>query len=335
MATGYNENGGVIDLLCAAPPDFADFVPNAYSGIFCHVTTPMLYPSYALNLSDFSFEAWLRWGMGNLNVTSDVYTTFGISDAVTPNFIYSLTGACDLASIYFSNVSYIVNDIRMQAGAGAWETSGVAGGYAIPMEWCHLAVTFDRDGNMLSYINSSLVDTFNMAAGAAQSMGTVYLIGPGAETHGDYTQAANYDGFFWPFEMFSFTQVRTHWGPWAIHNRILTPAEISQSYRERRCQSLGAATTIIYIDPKNVDGVSEWDFDPTHVGFGIRASTLGLNIGIPAGVAETVRLLDSSGNNRHITLPTRTGYADVYGTPLNGVADVRGWVGFTADPFWK
>jgi len=327
MATGYNENGGVIDLLCAAPPDFADFVPNAYSGIFHHVTTPMLYPSYALNLSDFSFEMWVRWGIGNANTVSDVYTWFGISDAACANFLYDLSGVCDFASFLFSNAAYNVLDLNLQAGAGAWDISGTAT-YAMPMEWCHLVITFDRDGNMLCYVNSALMATVNIAAGAANSFGTVYLMGPGSDAHGAYDQPLYYD-------VVGQTEVRTHWGPWAIHNRILTPAEISQSYMEQRCQSLGAATTIIYIDPKNVDGVSGWDFEPTHVGWGIRASTWGLNIGIPEGTTGTVRLLDTSGNNRHITLPTRTGYANVYGSPLNGVNDVRGWVAFTADPFWK
>lgn len=128
---------------------------------------------------------------------------------------------------------------------------------------------------------------------------------------------------------------RMAWGPWAIHNRILTAAEITSSYHEKRCQNLGSTVTVIYIDPKNVESVTAWDHDASHVLYGIRVSLLGgPPIGIPRAAQGVARLTDTSGNNRHITLPTRATYDDAYGA-LGGASDVRGWVAFIAEQFWK
>lgn len=324
--------------ICVAPPDEAiTFRPTAYSGVYGHVLA--YYPTYAFNLGDFSFEFWFRWGIGNASITSDVFTHFGISDAVIADFLYA-GGATDWARLQLAGFTHDINEVRIRAGGGAWNQGTGAGFAAIPPGWCHIAVTFDRNGNMLTYLNGALVDTTNIAAGAAQSLGTCYVIGPGGEQWSTLAMPTGnwYDQF--PVGNFfadwtGWTQARGYFGPWAVHNRILTPAEVSEAYNEQRCQNLGAAVTIIYIDPKNVEGVTAWDHDPSHVITGIRAASMGgLTLGIPRGAATTCTLQDSSGNGRHITLPTRAAYADAYG-PLNGATNVHGWVAFMADPFWR
>jgi len=146
----------------------------------------------------------------------------------------------------------------------------------------------------------------------------------------------NYNAFF-PLTVYetgwdNFTQGRARLGPTAMHNRLMTDAEILESYQERRVQNI-AAVTQIYWDWREVTGNATWDMDETHAIAAIR-STLSTPIGIPEGADGTVTVPDGSGNDNDIAVYTRATYDDLEGA-LDIAADVRGWIGFLSDPFWK
>jgi hypothetical protein len=121
-------------------------------------------------------------------------------------------------------------------------------------------------------------------------------------------------------------------GPIAMHNRLMTSAEINESFQQRRVQNIASVTQVLW-DWRYVTGMAGWDFTEANL-VHIWSSMVDLPMGIPRGAAGTVTVPDQSGNGNDLTIPTRATYGTPYG-PLDGAPDVRGWVAFIADPFWR
>lgn len=332
MATGYDETG-TDELLCGAPPDAGveEFVPNCTSGMFPAVWS--YFPTYNFSTTDFSYEFWYHWALGDSNTTSDVFSVIGAAD--DPG---ALGNADAVALVRLSNTAYQMRlEYNHDPGNGATLITSLWSAVPGPEDgWLHCVAQFDRSGNMELVINTISIVTQAINNNALGTRMFMPLVGNNGNdlsynpTAWDYT----YNAFEPTYETGwgTFTQCRGRLGPISLHNRLMTDAEILESFQERRVQDIATVTQIKW-DWTDVTGNDTWDFDETHIVASIRSS-LGTPMGIPEAAAAAVTVPDTSGNSNAITIPTRAAYADVAGA-LNGTPDVRGWMAFLSDPFWR
>lgn len=308
MSTGYDD-GGVDDLNCVGPP--WEFEPTAFTGVSPKVLTGV--PAIALGVADFSFEFWWIWENGPQNASSDINYVIGFGDNSEAMY--------PVARIYCSNAAYTMRlDFNHDPTNGATLING--GNVAIGNgRWVHVACNFDRTGNMDLYADTTLLDS---TAINANNLGSrrfyPYVNYLGLETSYDPLGAGYY------------VESRGMIGMVAMHNRLMTVAEINESFQERRVQNIPAVTQIMY-DWRKIEGMTGWDYDKNHLLEGL-AVIIDYPMGIPEGTGGTVTVPDQSGNGNDFMLPTRAGYSDDYGS-LDSVADVRAWCAMVADPFWR
>ena len=369
MATGYDEDG-VEDLICGAPPDagvdgdgpapdpcevnnveLATFVPNCFTG----VTFPARasFPTYNFGVGNFSLEFWRRWASNE--VACGWGTTVhspGLSDETHAWTVY---GAANLHLFNsFVRNSNMQGHIQFVGGGANEYYCGFFGPLSnepfTVSEWVHWAVNVERGSFATMYRNGAAFDVpVDISAHVLIDLGVLQMYPPSSNANTDTRNATtgatfNYDGDgeAYPLDLTGGGGVEVAmslWGPWAWHNRLLTVAEMGESYRGRTVQN--AAMTIQAVDPADIFGHTAWDCCPNRMVHGVRTliDLQGHEIGAPVGADGAVFMRDLSGNVRHVALRTRAQYASASVT-VNavddpaGATDCRATVGFVADPTW-
>jgi hypothetical protein len=338
MSTGYDWNP-VEE--CASPPGAENdslgaelnVTPNAYCGM-----APVVWnnaPTVALGAANFSWEGWFRWSMGHDNPEgTDAWLDaigFVIRDPSVPGAPRIIAGLEIHPNAYRVNPTY---DPDPGDPTFASQIQGAAELVYPYSNWNHLAMNFNRAGNMDTYLNSTLVDTVainNVDLGTRSFF--PYIIGQGNNDH-TYDPTGFYDDNWANWT--TFFQNRMHCGPMAMHNRLMTQAEISESYVQKRVQNIAAVTQICWYW-SNVVGNTGWYTNEANLIFCHRA-TLHRPLLCPEGALGTVTVTDVSGTGNNLTLPTIATYGsssiafDVGGVEQSGA---KCQTAMYADPFWR
>lgn len=316
MTTGYDEKG-MEDLICVGPPGGEEeFLPTAfYSGSFAGDE----FPTYDFGVADFSFEVWVKWCQGNDSPGADVTTWFGAFDVTAPGgTMYYGGGVAVNPGAYNAACFY-----NSTPGVGI----GVHSGYqTIPLGWSYLAFNFDRSGNLDHYINGVQVGL--QPAIDLVNVGTLSFA-PNVSAELDLRTAVmlNNDANNWYDNIIS----RIWTGRMAMHNRLLTTAEIQDSYSNQRVQNISGVTKIMW-DPREVTGHTGWETRPDYLASLMRGG-LHLPWGAPLGTYGTVVIPDLSGNGNDLPLPVASAYQAEQTAGL-GVGS-RARCCFIADPWWR
>jgi len=116
--------------------------------------------SLDIGTSDWSFSCWFKT-TANLSSSSNLYTIFSNGSSTTAGIDIILRGStpwngilvrlCDGSSYY---------DFKPESDLSSTISNGA---------WHHLAVTLDRDGDLVIYLNNSAVQTVSIAAHAAKN----------------------------------------------------------------------------------------------------------------------------------------------------------------------
>ncbi|HUW96272.1 MAG TPA: hypothetical protein VMW58_10840 [Anaerolineae bacterium] len=316
MATGYNE-AGAEELLCIDPGE--DFLPTA---MCASVVQGDEAPSLTFGVADFSIEVWLKWAQGNDSPGADVTCWLGAM---------AVNGAGNALSDYGAALRVSPDVFTMRAffddalgGVGVNVTTGVVG-----MDWKHLVLNYDRAGpaELEVFIDSTSVGTVAINANAIAACPVWPYVS--VELDARAANMPNNDDADW----FGAIVSRVWQGPMAVHGRLLTDAEINDSYREHRVQNIAGVTEILW-DPRNIEGHTGWEVREDYI-CSLDRGLLHLPFGAPEGVYGTVVLPDSSGNGNDFSLPV----AETYGN-ANTATDTLGNGGrarccFIADPWWR
>lgn len=304
MATGYDEEG-IEELVCVDPPIGDDFTPTAlYGGIY----EGDEFPTYAFGVNDFSYEFWVKWCQGNDSPGADTTSLAAVwaIPAYTPRAgLWVLPTAYGIAAIY----------------------AGVSAGYqTIPLGWSHLAANYDRSGTLDYYVNGTQEGT--QPAINANDMGTISFCPSFAAVNDarNVVMNGNNDGPTW----YGGSVIRIWTGLVAMHNRLLTAAEILESYTQRRVQNISGVTQIRW-DPRDLEGHTGWETRSEYLASSLRGG-LSLPWGAPLGTYGEVLIPDSSGNGNDLLLPVATAYQNEQTAGL-GVGS-RARVCLVADPWW-
>lgn len=280
------------DLLCVDPGE--NFISSAYLGHPWPLPQPAspAFPSITVGSSDLSIEVWARKKVGNSPGQDEQFWT-GIFQNDVPSSFPNIGAAIRWTSLdaqpvqlWFARVPGDVSTIAMISTA-LWSEFD---------DWTHVVGNYDRDGNMELFRNNISEGFTSMVAQAgAQAACEVHALTSdhAFPTQGtpDITSLSNYSAF--PLMV----------GPMAIHNRLMTAAERQASLEQRTVQNFGSSVTFIRFDWKEFGGETGWDSDMARMADGHKFG-LAVPGSIPLGASGTVTARDSSGNNRHWTLPT-------------------------------
>ncbi len=315
MATGYDENGLDEELLCVEPPG-ADFLPTAMCAVVVEGDDA---PSLPFGVAGFSMEVWLKWEEGNDSPGSDIAGWLGALDPVGGP---PLTNTQHGAALRVSSTDYTVRAHYDETLSGL---GGGAGTGATGLEWKHYVLNYDRSGNLEVFVDTTSEATFAINANnfpACQIW--PYISG---ELDERAAAMANNDDADW----FGNIVSRMWQGPMAVHNRLLTAAEIQESLNLRRVQNISGVTQILW-DPRNIEGHTGWEIREDYI-CSLDRGLLHFPFGAPQGTYGTVVLPDSSGNGNDFNLPVAASYQDEQTGGL-GVGS-RARCCFIADPWWR
>lgn len=316
MSTGYTDGDGALArLVCVGPPDAggnagrhsgvanpagdpADMVPNILYGAQGNVATSgyNTVPALTMGVGDFSFEMWMKnilpssWDTGSFYWGLFLSGTIAESIYLAPNW-----GA-------FGGVEAFYNP------------AGFVGYLSDPPDgWFHVAANFDRNVQLELYINGTLQGVSALPDIGAPTNWGAHDFYPGWHT-------APWDDGDWP---------TVGMGPCAVHQVLLTPAQMLESVRRKHVQLLG--TTMAAYDWRGLRGYTGWEFDRTLMAEGVDAragnglGTGALRNGFPAsespacplGALGDVVVPDLSGNGNDITMWTLPAYTRWDTVPAN------------------
>lgn len=350
MARGWDDGGAFVDLatsrlICGGNAgcgggagDCLDalggtgktgFRPNVLVGHCPLDTTP---PEIAFGLNDVSLEYWHCWKVYSTDGTIYSFDMTGLVRMPTPfTSDPALAMYCNWGGIFDPwMISGDFDPDRVVPGGATGTLRAVPGG------WSHVAANADRSGNMTVYVNAQLVDTFAINALAAENNnndpGRLYARvagdsgagGPGAVAPTRYNGTLE--------DVTTYHHSRYMVGPIALHRRLMTAAEIRESYRGKRVQNFGAAGTYACwywqdVERPDLDAVC-WDFVEDHTHHATLIGVVGRGIGMPVGAAGTIRVPDLSGSGNHWVLPTLGSYQ------RTATCDELSSTAFLYDPFW-
>lgn len=335
MATGFSEEG-TERLLCGAPPSAATvpvgsgFKSNIFYGAGNHLGQGLDDLTYTveipINAGDFSVEWWWLAFWGSAAPNSDVPTEM--------RFIRPIAGGGGAGQ--FRHYAVIINatsgqrwrsNYRDVEYGGAANSNMACHPDVYPIGWQHYCVNFDRSGNMEAYVSGIAGATAAISATDLNNLnfciGASYI---GSSTSG-YGSTQDTTPEDW-----NFTHCYGAWGPFAIHNRLLTVAEMQESALNRRVNNLGAAVTLCCYDWTNPTYITGWDSTALNVPLGFRymPQQRGMSFAAPTGTAGVPVEWDLSGNNRHYPLQVLTAYSsgNWFSTPC------RSYLAYGVDPFF-
>lgn len=305
MTTSWTDQAGTDRFVCLDPPNGGegdDMKANVFLGYPWPRPQPEspAVPTVALGTSDLAIEVWaLRKFRANPSGSDEQWWTGLMVDDG------SASGFPDpVAALQWQNNTPSVVMQFNGTGSGSGTISGTA---TIPQReglWNHYCMNCDRSGNMELFINAISEDTEDISSDSGDSM-------PAADVHP--LTADNIGAMDGPVNDWSasYPVFPVIVGPMAVHNRLLTRAEMVNSYRHKKTQNLGSGVTLIRFNFNDVDGETDWDTNQDHIINGIRAA-IPCPAGVPRGTAGDVKILDSSGNERHFLLPVRASYGTTF-----------------------
>lgn len=316
MASGYDEDGTLERLVCVSPPDAggggaSEIIPSTFFSVSHNGYTPF---DLALGVGDFSFEFWVRHvpnsqnGPGAPGIVNTVQL-FGISEVAVVATQVPPAADVDIdASVYssFTPAGSLATWYGGQEPPGGI-TNWVHG---TKVNWQHVVANFDRNVQM-----EVLVDGVSIGVDALADAGAPENILAHPFHFGDMVIDVIGAG----------NNPRSAFGPMALHQVILTAAQIRESMGRKHVQLL--ATTMCAYDWRGVTGHTGWETDVTLMEPGLTelSSRCSETVVAPKGTNGDVVIPDLSGNARDIALWT----APVY------TAAAPGRCAFGADPFFR
>jgi hypothetical protein len=318
---GWSEGGGTPRLFCLDPPGGdggaeSSFHPNVFLGYRWPVqpASPAMV-TVAPGAGDFSFEIWGLVKPGNLAVDGEYVS--GIVNAATERVMASIGWSAATGSVI---ASFSALGLALP---GPIETA-----FHLPDRvglWNHFAVNFDRDGNMELFIDTVSKETIDISAQADAVTGELHplTIIRSTDPFHDTTLPPQDFGDLnsWPVVV----------GPVAIHDRLMTTAEIEDSFHNKKVQTI-TGTSLVTFNWSDIKRETGWDTNWDNMMWGFR-NGLHIPAAAPQGPVGTVFVVDTSGNRNDWTLPTVADYTtyDAFIASEDGY-----WpIAFGADPFFR
>ena len=306
-ARGGADAGAAEEVVATRP--FSAFKPNMFLGNVVPLGAGRDDLAYSVGIpigaADFSVEFWYRAYWGSAAPNADIQTGIWLTRPVLNAGIYQ-----DYGARIFSTSGQLLNGhYRDVAFGGAineniWMSNAAT---IYPVGWNHYCMNLDRNttNTMTAYQNALTgwadsaetpisnvnMGTLNLTIGTSPLLGTV----------ASYASAT-------PDDWTSYSQVYGSFGPFAIHNRILTVAEMRESAANRTVQNLGAAVTLVNYDWRSPLFVDGWDFESDNIleGVGYLPETRDIQLAAIHGTVSEE--LDRSGNGRNYPLNVSATY---------------------------
>ncbi len=326
MAVDGWSSEGTPRLICSDPPGgdggdggdgTASFTPNVLLGFasgYLEGSPNPYVSSVNMGTADFSMEMWsLRKYVASPGNTA----TFDLS-GIHRDATGSATAVATLT--WNHNGSTVVATFRPPSAA----TVSFSAAISVLGHWEHYAVNYDRDGNMELFINAVSAGTASIAALSANTiLGTVH----------PYSQVSvTLNGAFNNWSPIAITSQEV--GPFAIHSRLMTQAEMENSYRNKKVQNIASVSTLVYYWDK-IERETGWDVDMDNLMLAYKAG-LKVPAASPEGVLGTVIVPDQSGNGNNWPLSTAADYSSRGAGTGYSTAGAGKWaVAFGSDPFFR
>ncbi len=327
MAVDGWSSEGTPRLICANPPggsgsfipsrdsnivgDSCSFYPNAMVGI----ARPNIVPSFNTT-SDFSIEIWARWkwtgtspGSSSSFGRSGISTATGNVNAGEAEILWREDGTTEAVMRNFQSG----DDRRLTMTAPQRE--GL---------WHHYAVNFDRDANMAAFIDGIASGTLDISVHDGRTFDSIINPYWHQNVKGPTTEVAAWS------TIHSLPVVA---GQFALHTRLLTLAEIHNSFRTKGVQNISGASYMVY-DWSRVIGEVGWDCDWDRMGQAMKMA-LPIPAASPFGVDGTVTVPDLSGNGNDVPVRTSLDYTNFTNPYHQADVDNMWPVVFGADPFFR
>ncbi len=259
-------------------------------------------------------ELWARRKFGASPGGDETFYT-GILEpsgaSVIPIAVISWDPDVDRAQVFFDAL-----------GAGApGSISTVAAPRRLSL-WSHYVVNYDRNGDMEFLIDAESRATVSISAQTDSVVGEVHaLTSTHTFPHHDPTFANWFSSSVFPVII----------GPFAIHNRLMTNAEIQNSYRNYKVQNI-SSVSLINFDWRKIEDETGWDVDWDNMMLGHKAG-LPVPAAVPQGAVGTVTVRDRTSNGNHWTLQTVADYT-TYDAVI-GDEDGKWPLAFGSDPFFR
>jgi hypothetical protein len=305
MSTGYDP-GGTERLLCAEVGDAessgecGEGFPSTFLGLAAFKDVTPTPPALALGTSDFSIEVWAK-----VRDTSDnilvMYTGFQVDD---PTFARRTVAGFNWA--LGSSVTGVFDNRGFMEEPPATLTGFVNTTHIAPLRlgrWDHYVLNFDRDALLTAYVNGTArVNVSIISENGDLGTQGFWPLNPSGGLDPGGGPSVGLD------DPTNRRPANIVMGPIATHNRLLTTAEMQESYQSRRVQIIPGVTQIAY--NWEVEGEDCWEYDIDRQLDTFRGNDQ-LVVGAPVGTDGDVFVRDQSGNERHWVLP---GIKTSYGT---------------------
>lgn len=315
---------GTPRLICLDPPggdgSVSNFVPNVFLGYPWPLVQPAspAMPSITPGTSDFSLELWARRKLGNSPGEDEQFWS-GILENNSGNGFPS-----PIACIRWTTSVDDISGVFDALGTGA--PSSITA-FAAPRRlglWSHYALNFDRDGNMEIFIDAESRVTKDISAQGDSVVGEVHAL---TSSH----TFVHHNSTFASWSAVSVFPVMV--GPFAIHNRLMTNAEIQDSFRNYKVQNI-SSVSLINFDWRKIEDETGWDLDWDNMMLGHKAG-LSVPAAAPQGAVGTVTVRDQSGNGNHWALQTVADYTTYDSTGFSDAEDGKWPFSLGADPFFR
>ncbi len=304
------------ELVCDENLDRRLFSVGSYMGQSLWVPAPNENgPFIPLGLSDFTIEWVLRFRDGDPSIGFQDFSHWS-------GFVQDTGGG--FSDLVFGQQWLPNGDFASQSFAIQWDgtkVGGVAGGTTFiawpppQSSWVHVAGTYDRDGLLEGWVNGvrDLLDPTDISPDAALVIPPQRVYPFTAEI--DSRQV--YDNLSEDPEDVELNKLIM--AGFAVHNRLLTPAEIAANSAALTVGNYGAGTTWIRHDfTKLVDAagdrlVAETDTDLSHIGICQKWTVPSPYSSEIFGVLTpdgTGFIEDSSGNGRHSPFVSAESYGN-------------------------
>ena len=282
----------------AVPP--MGTVAAMFSGETVHksdTTTGM--PFVALGLNDFSMEWFVKGRTVNSFASIETQIFSGI---VTGDAVGALQTGLSVADITVLNTAVrAVTGVSPESGFTIGNTS-----------WRHIAMSVDRAGLASFYLDGSVVDTQDASGGS----GTDLLAAPVHPLMGATASRFIYDNL--SNDHNDVDSAQCYFSSFAIHNRQLTPTEVSDAFAAKAVNNLSGATFVRYLFNRFVDSVGtpvtvvkEMTPGNPNMSLGCKdriAEPQNSELFVPIATPGTLFIEDTSGNGGHWPLLTQTSY---------------------------
>jgi hypothetical protein len=249
-------------------------------------------PSITLGTSSFAIELWARKKFGNSPGNDEQFWTGLLLEDPAGGLAFPFQGA----AIRWGTLDTMALQLWFARVPGTATITLVTTCLMSELTgWTHIVMEGTRAGVMELFRNNVSEGSVSIAAQSASQAAT--------EVHvltSDHVFAAHAPELS---ELSNYAVFPVVVGPFAIHARIMTAAERQDSISNRTVQNFGSATTFIRYEWKEFQGHSGWDSGQERLQNGHKFG-LASPGAIPLGVSGAVTARDSSGNNRHWTLPT-------------------------------